>query len=114
MHRRHFNDTARPASGLDRQLMEAAREGNTKAVDRMIRQGANVFVDCERPLLDAATNGHFDVVKLLVAEGSLGRYRYQAPMFEAMNNGHPEIATFLKDAIKRDRGPPTGSSPRLR
>jgi hypothetical protein len=98
--RRSFEDAARPAGPLERQLIDAARKGDAPTVDRLIRAGANFFADAEAPLQQAAENGHLAVVMLLVEQGSLGLSCYQRPMFAAERNGHTLIAGFLKTALQ--------------
>lgn len=105
INREEFNDLARRHDKLERNLICAADRGDAVEVDRLIKAGADIFVDSEYPLYLAASNGHLETVKVLVGAGSYGTMRYNAPMYIAKVNGYTEIADFLKSEMikRRDR-----------
>ena len=63
--------TAAPGS-LDDQLVTAAKEGDTAAVQQLLAQGANIETksDNATPLTAAASSGDAYLVKLLLARGA--------------------------------------------
>jgi len=86
------------------QLIEAAKDGNLKAVQFLLSVGADVdtiehcdhlWLDTTTPLLLAAYYGYLEIVKLLLEKGANVNVNWDGPLIFAMKNGHKEIAMLL-------------------
>jgi ankyrin repeat protein len=89
-------------SGPDRELWQAAFDGDLGAVQAAVAQGASVNAKGRQgfsALLAASRNGHFEVVKYLVEHGAEVDERQNArektPLLAAAFDGHYDIARYL-------------------
>lgn len=92
-----------PSSALGRGLIDAAKEGNSPAIDALINAGADVnFVlsGDGSPLIAAARNGHVEAVRLLLDQGADLMMPVRgdgSPLIMAAREGHAEVVTLLLD-----------------
>jgi bla regulator protein BlaR1 len=98
------DDTERGASTpFDRALFEAAENGNTADIEKLLTAGANVNCALDgdgSPLIAAARNGHRAAVDLLLARGADPNMPVPGdgnPLIMAAREGHAEIVTVLLD-----------------
>jgi ankyrin repeat protein len=91
-------------SSLDRQVWQAAYDGNLEAVRSAVERGADVNARGKggfSALLAAARNGHLDVVKYLVERGAdinkRDNQRNKTPLLAASFDGHYDIVKYLVD-----------------
>ncbi len=91
------------AESRDSQLYAAARKGDVRAVERLLRRGADASYKTAKswrtPLHTAAFNGHAGVVVLLLAAGARTGVRDakgKTPLDEARANGNREVAAVLE------------------
>jgi len=95
---------AAPGS-LDDQLIQAAKNGDTAAVQQLLNKGANIEATnqySETPLHLAVEHGHSDVVKLLLEKGANIETRddklsNSTPLLEAVDRGNTDIVKLLLD-----------------
>ena len=86
---------------LDKQLLDAAANGNSEQVERLISLGADVNTVDGRgytPLHLAAVTGHTDILNLLIGEGADVNAKDdsgQTPLHLAASNGHTNIVKLL-------------------
>ncbi len=88
---------------LNKQLLTAAKEGDTKKIKNLLSDGAEVNTSDWggglTPLLEAAFRGHLESVKLLIHSGAninAATKHYGNTAIElAMSNNCPEIVSFL-------------------
>lgn len=91
------------SNSLDKELLEAARKGDTAAVQSLLQSGANIETTDQygsTALIEAASGGYTDTVKLLLGRGanieaklSFGRTVLSA----AAGSGHPDTVKLLLD-----------------
>ena len=95
---------ARSHSGsttLDAELLEAAREGDTASVRRLLKQGANIETKDQggsTALALAADYGHADTVNLLLVKGAdpvAGRVAGDDALIEAAERVAPKKVELL-------------------
>jgi tetratricopeptide (TPR) repeat protein len=97
-------DQGNAPSGFDTSLLEAARTGDTAAVQQLLRKGANVNAarnDGVTPLYAASHEGHADAVKLLLAAGANVNAAANGgftPLMAASEQGHADVVQLLKAA----------------
>lgn len=92
------------AETLDRQLSDAAAQGNLPEVKRLLASGANINADSTRwwpPLHYAVTEGHEDVALFLIEHGAAlnrksGPKQDTPLMLAASKNQLPVIRSLLK------------------
>ena len=88
-------------SETDRALLDAAENGNIKAVEQAIVDGAEVDAkdsDGWTPLHNAALKGHKKIVELLIAKGADVNAKGSSgwtPLHFAANGGYMEVAKLL-------------------
>jgi beta-lactamase regulating signal transducer with metallopeptidase domain len=92
------NDDSNP---LDRALYDAAEEGNTAEINRLLDAGANVNCALEgdgSPLIGAARNGYIRAVALLLDRGADPNMPVRGdgnPIIMAAREGHADIVELL-------------------
>lgn len=95
-------------SELDRQLVDAAAEGDAQQVAALLSRGANIEArarDDWTPLTVAAREGHGDVVRLLLKRGAAVNAKEgggHTALFWASKYNKTEAAALLKDAGGRN------------
>jgi hypothetical protein len=84
---------------LNLALIEAAREGSSFKVERLLKTGADVNA---KPggvtaLIVASAAGNLDVVKLLVEKGANLQMKFvdRTAFLWSVTNGHTDVASFL-------------------
>jgi ankyrin repeat protein len=98
-------------SGIDKDLIEAAKTGNASKVIKLIEEGANLHqgeddLIEDAPLCWAAKNNHTSVIELLLEYGAnihaKKRWKHHfnftyndAPLLESVENGHKEATLIL-------------------
>jgi ankyrin repeat protein len=86
---------------LDYNLMIAASKGYTEEVNRLVKNGADIFAETDQgatPLIFAVSNNQTDVAKLLIEYGSdVNKVTFQqvTPLLIAVKNQNAEIAEAL-------------------
>jgi len=68
---------------------------NTKVLDMLIKEGANVNAGDETALRWASENGHLEVVKYLVNKGADIHTEGECVLRWSANNGHLKIVKYL-------------------
>ncbi|KKP94624.1 MAG: hypothetical protein US13_C0017G0002 [candidate division TM6 bacterium GW2011_GWE2_36_25] len=84
-------------AGLDEDLIEAAKNGDTIEVEELLDRGANVHAQDDFVLRWAARNGHTDTVRLLLDRGANIHARDDYALRCAAANGHTDTARLLLD-----------------
>ena len=104
----NFKPLISNASYLDKQLIEAVRNGNISRVESLLDRGADVNVRAGyygwTPLMVAVYYGHPDIAKLLIERGANvnARDRYgHTPLAFAKHHGKKEIIKLLENAGAR-------------
>jgi ankyrin repeat protein len=93
----------RSAARLDRDLVDAAIEGDAEQVALLIRAGADVnapLVGDGNALIVAARDGRVDIARRLLASGAnVNAFVLydETPLINAARAGHPEMVRFLLD-----------------
>ena len=88
-------------SAVDRQLIEAVKEGNVAAVRALLESGADVNAQLAgdwTTLMHAARAGHVEVVRLLIEKGANVNAQYPhnwTALMHAANYGHVEVVRVL-------------------
>lgn len=87
---------------LNTQLIEAAALGNTRAVETLLRRGANAKAVGHAPLLAAVQVGCLKTVTLLLEHGAAPNMGVWA---RAGQSGDPDVLRLLIERVKSDRKP---------
>jgi ankyrin repeat protein len=84
---------------LDLRLIQAANDGRTREVRKLLSAGADVHAMDDRALGWAIFEGHVETVKVLLAHGADARARSDDPLEFAVAYGHTEIIKILAKHI---------------
>jgi hypothetical protein len=84
---------------LDLRLIQAANDGRTREVRKLLSAGADVHAMDDRALGWAIFEGHVETVKVLLAHGADARARSDDPLELAVAYGHTEIIKILAEHI---------------
>ena len=76
-------------------LCHAAHDGNTAAVEAMLRKGANPNANDGAPLLSASEHGHADIVEVLLRAGAQSTIQHNRALEEASYRGHTDVVVLL-------------------
>jgi ankyrin repeat protein len=76
---------------LNDQLMNRAENGNLRAVEYLIKKGANDF---NNAMVSASKNGHVDIVKLMIEKGA---YNFDNSLYASVENGHLNVVELIID-----------------
>ena len=82
-------------NNLNNKLIEAAKEGNLKEVERLLQKGADVHAYDDYALRWASNNGHLEVVRLLLQNGADVHAKNDYALRWASYNGHLEVVKLL-------------------
>jgi ankyrin repeat protein len=88
---------------MSEEILEAAREGQTEQVRRLIQEGVNVNVkgsNGNTPLHNASCRGHVDTVRYLLDSGAnvnVKGWNGYTPLIDASWNGALEVVGILLD-----------------
>ena len=79
---------------LNSQLINRAENGNLRAVEYLIKKGANNFQVAMR---SAVEGGYLDIVKLMIEKGAnnFGAYDFEHAMIKAVKNGNLDIVKLM-------------------
>lgn len=92
----------------DELLLKAAQGGKLKAVEKHLKNGANIEArhagSGATPMLIAAGEGHLDVVRLLVEKGcnlaATNKFSHDALRISRVR-GHGEIFSYLSSVLEQ-------------
>jgi beta-lactamase regulating signal transducer with metallopeptidase domain len=93
----------RRSKALDRDLYEAAENGDLSSIDELLNEGANVNCALNgdgSPLIGAARKGRIDAVRLLLERGADPNMPVRGdgnPLIMAAREGHVNVAALLLD-----------------
>lgn len=76
-------------------LMEAAVNGNTKLIEMLLANGANVHADNDFAIRIASNNGHTQTVSLLIDNGAHVSAKNEGALKWAAEEGHTEVVRVL-------------------
>ena len=94
--------SSKPLSEVDSALLDAASEGNVKAVKQHLADGVDVNVKDKvgwTPLHEAVGQGHKEIAELLIAKGADVNAKDEdgdTPLDLAIGRKHPETADLLR------------------
>lgn len=80
---------------LDNRHIQAADNGNTALVGKLLDEGADIHAASECALRRATDNGHTGTVALLIERGADIRAVHDIALRSAAKNGDPEMVALL-------------------
>ena len=85
---------------IDNKLIQAADNGDTALVEKLLDQGADIHAASECALRRATDNGHTGTVSLLINRGADIHAVHDIALRSAAKNGDPETLDLLLSRYK--------------